>query len=160
MSTSRVLNPLNSTSISGCADRSKHEVLEDIRQRVTLLPGMNVTVGQPISHRIDHMLSGSRANVAVKVFGDDLQALRALAKQVHAAMRGVEGVVDLSIEQQTEIPTVRVRFDRAALARYGLGAGAAAEALETASLGREVGQILEGQVSFPLVVRYAASEWV
>ena len=135
--------------------RSKHEVLEDIRQRVTLLPGMNVTVGQPISHRIDHMLSGSRANVAVKVFGDDLQALRALAKQVHAAMRGVEGVVDLSIEQQTEIPTVRVRFDRAALARYGLGAGAAAEALETASLGREVGQILEGQVSFPLVVRYA-----
>ena len=137
-------------------NRPKHEVLEDIRQRVTLLPGMNVTVGQPISHRIDHMLSGSRANVAVKVFGDDLLALRGLAKQVHAAMRGVEGVVDLSIEQQTEIPTVRVRFDRAALARYGLGAGAAAEALETASLGRDVGQILEGQVAFPLVVRYAA----
>ena len=136
-------------------NRSKHAVLEDIRQKVTLLPGMNVTVGQPISHRIDHMLSGSRANVAVKVFGDDLQALRGLAQQVHAAMRGVDGVVDLSIEQQTEIPTVRVRFDRSALARYGLGAGAAAEALETTSLGRDVGQILEGQVSFPLVIRYS-----
>ncbi|MFB3779591.1 MAG: efflux RND transporter permease subunit [Bryobacteraceae bacterium] len=135
--------------------RPKHEVLEEIRQRATLLPGMNVTVGQPISHRIDHMLSGSRANVAVKIFGDDLQVLRGLARQVHAAMRGVEGVVDLSIEQQTEIPTVRVRFDRSALARYGLGAGTAAEALETASLGRTVGQILEGQVSFPLVIRYA-----
>jgi Cu/Ag efflux pump CusA len=90
----------------------------------------------------------------VKVFGDELAALRALAKQVAAAMRDIPGVVDLSIEQQTEIPTVRVKFDRAALARYGLGAGEAAEALRTASLGREVGQVLEGQVSFPLVIRY------
>ncbi|HWR54003.1 MAG TPA: efflux RND transporter permease subunit [Bryobacteraceae bacterium] len=134
--------------------RPKQEVLEEIRRKVTLLPGMNVTVGQPISHRIDHMLSGSRANVAVKIFGDDLAALRALAKQVHAAMRDIPGVVDLSIEQQTEIPTVRVKFDRAALARYGLGAGEAAEALRTVSLGREVGQVLEGQISFPLVIRY------
>ena len=138
-------------------NRLKHEVLEDIRRRVTLVPGMNVTVGQPISHRIDHMLSGTRANVAVKVFGDDLQTLRAVAKQVHAAMRDVPGVVDLMIEQQTEIPTVRVHFNRAALARYGLGSGAAAEALKTAWLGKEVGQILEGQVSLPLVLRYAAS---
>ena len=136
-------------------NRAKGEVLEEIRRKVTLLPGMNVTVGQPISHRIDHMLSGSRANIAVKVFGDDLTTLRALAKQVHATMRDVRGVVDLSIEQQTEIPTVRVKFDRAALARYGLGAGDAAEALRTASLGQEVSQVLEGQVSFPLVIRYA-----
>lgn len=138
-------------------NRLKHEVLEDIRRRVTLVPGMNVTVGQPSSHRIDHMLSGTRVNVAVKVFGDDLQTLRAVAKQVHAAMRDVPGVVDLMIEQQTETPTVRVHFNRAALARYGLGSGAAAEALKTAWLGKEVGQILEGEVSFPLVLRYAAS---
>ncbi|MEK7754504.1 MAG: efflux RND transporter permease subunit, partial [Acidobacteriota bacterium] len=138
--------------------RSKHDVLEDIRRRVTILPGMNVTIGQPISHRIDHMLSGTRANVAVKIFGDDLPALRALAKQVQVVMQGVGGVVDLSTEQQTEIPTVRVRWDRAALARYGLGAGAASEALQTAFVGLPVGQILEGQVAFPLVVRYATDD--
>jgi CzcA family heavy metal efflux pump len=135
-------------------DRPKSAVLEEIRERVTLLPGMNVTIGQPISHRIDHMLSGTRANVAVKIFGDDLATLRSLASRVQAAMRQVEGVVDLSTEQQTEIPTVSVRLDRAALARYGLPAGAAAETLATAFVGQQVGQVLEGQVAFPLVVRY------
>ncbi|MBI4456943.1 MAG: efflux RND transporter permease subunit [Acidobacteria bacterium] len=138
-------------------DRRKNEVLEDIRQRVTLLPGMNVTIGQPISHRIDHMLSGTRANVAVKIFGDDLPTLRGLAKQVQSEMQQVFGVVDLSTEQQTEIPTVRVRLNREALARYGLGAGSAAEAVQTAFLGQPVGQILEGQIAFPLVLRYAVN---
>ncbi|OFV95499.1 MAG: multidrug transporter AcrB [Acidobacteria bacterium RIFCSPLOWO2_02_FULL_61_28] len=134
--------------------RPKDEVLNEIREKVTLLPGMNVTVGQPISHRIDHMLSGTRANVAVKIFGEDLFALRAIAKQVESVMREVDGVVDLSTEQQTDIPTVRVRLNREALARYGLGAGAAAETLQTAFSGRPVGQVLEGQFAFPLVVRY------
>ncbi|OFW15978.1 MAG: hypothetical protein A3H27_12920 [Acidobacteria bacterium RIFCSPLOWO2_02_FULL_59_13] len=137
-------------------ERPKEAVLAEIRQRVTLLPGVNVTVGQPISHRIDHMLSGTRANIAVKIFGDDLATLRDLANRVQATMQGVPGVVDLSIEQQMDIPTLRVRFDRPMLARYGLPAGAAADALQTALLGREVGQILEGQVAFPLVVRYQA----
>jgi len=135
-------------------NRSKSEVLEDIRRRTSILPGMNVTIGQPISHRIDHMLSGTRANIAVKIFGDDLTSLRALAKQVQAVVQQVPGAVDVSTEQQMEIPTVRVRYDRPALARYGLGAGAAAEALQTAFVGLQVGEILEGQVSFPLVVRY------
>lgn len=135
-------------------NRSKHEVLEDIRRRVSILPGMNVTIGQPISHRIDHMLSGTRANIAVKIFGDDLSNLRTLAKHVQSAIQQVPGAVDVSTEQQMEIPTVRVRYNRAALARYGLGAGAAAEALQTAFVGKQVGEILEGQVSFPLVVRY------
>ena len=134
--------------------RPKDAVLAEIRERVTLLPGVNVTVGGPIAHRIDHMLSGTRANIAVKIFGDDLPTLRALATQAQEAMRGVEGVVDLSIEQQADIPTLRVRFDRSALARYGLQAGHAADTLQTALLGRQVGQILEGQVAFPLVVRY------
>ncbi len=135
-------------------DRTKQEVLAEIREKATLLPGVNVTVGQPISHRIDHMLSGTRANIAVKIFGDDLATLRALAQQVQALMQTVPGVVDLSIEQQMDIPTLRVRFDRPMLARYGLPAGEAAQTLQTALLGLEVGQILEGQVSFPLVVRY------
>ena len=135
-------------------DRSKEEMLAEMRDRLTLLPGMNVVIGQPISHRIDHMLSGTRASIAVKIFGDDLYTLRSLAQQVEAAMRDVPGVVDLSTEQQTDIPTVRVRFDRAALARYGLPAGAAAEAMQTAFVGKEVGRIFEGQLAFPVVVRY------
>ncbi|MCH7765441.1 MAG: efflux RND transporter permease subunit [Acidobacteria bacterium] len=135
-------------------DRSKDEMLQEMRARLALVPGMNINIGQPISHRIDHMLSGTRTKIAVKIFGDDLATLRLLARQVEAIMRDVPGVVDLSTEQQTDIPTIRVRFDRAALARYGLPAGAAAEALQTAFAGKEVGQILEGQVAFPLVVRY------
>ncbi len=135
-------------------DRPKAVLLAEIRERLSLVPGMNFTIGQPISHRIDHMLSGTRANIAVKIFGDDLQTLRDIAKQVQAAMSDVPGVVDLSTEQQTDIPTIRVRFDRVALARYGMPVGAAAEALQAAFVGQEVGQIFEGQVAFPLVVRY------
>jgi CzcA family heavy metal efflux pump len=135
-------------------DRSKAEVLKEIRERVTLLPGMNVTVGQPISHRIDHMLSGTRANIAVKVFGDDLSLLRSLARQVESAMRGIDGVVDLSVEQQTDIPTVRVRVRPEDAARFGLQPGAVASKIQTAFAGIEVNRILEGQISFPLVVRY------
>src|SRR3954471_6284894 len=93
-------------------DRPKEAVLQEMREKVTLLPGMNITIGQPISHRIDHMLSGTRANIAVKVFGDDLLLLRSLAKQVNAVMNGVRGVVDLAVEQQTEIPTIRVKVDQ------------------------------------------------
>ncbi len=134
--------------------RPKQEVLAEIRQRVTLLPGMNVTIGQPISHRIDHMLSGTRANIAVKVFGDDLSMLRSLARQVEAAMRGIDGVVDLSMEQQTDIPTVRVRVRPEDAARYGLQPGEVAAMIQTAFVGIEVNRVLEGQVSFPMVVRY------
>ncbi len=137
-------------------DRSKERVLEEIRQRLSLIPGMNVTVGQPISHRIDHMLSGTRANIAVKIFGPDLDVLQNLARSVETVARGVPGAVDVNVEAQASIPTVRVHFDRAELARFGLPAGAAAEAMRTAFVGSEVGQVFEGQVAFPLVVRYPA----
>ncbi len=136
--------------------RPKDEVLQEIRQRLTLVPGTNVTIGQPISHRIDHMLSGTRANIAVKIFGPDLVVLRDLARRVEATARSVPGAVDVSVEAQADIPTVRVHFDRGALARFGQPAGAASEAMRTAFVGREVGQIYEGQVAFPLVVRYPA----
>jgi CzcA family heavy metal efflux pump len=136
--------------------RSKEEVLGEIRQRLSLIPGMNVTIGQPISHRIDHMLSGSRANIAVKIFGPRLSVLRGVAQRVEEAAREVPGAVDVAVEPQANIPTVRVAFDRAALARYGQSPGAAAQTMRTAFVGREVGQIFEGQVAFPLVVRYPA----
>lgn len=135
-------------------DRPKAEVLKEIREKVTLLPGMNVTVGQPISHRIDHMLSGTRANIAVKVFGDDLVVLRSLARQIESAMKGIDGVVDLSVEQQTDIPTVRVRVRPEDAARFELQPGEVASKIQTAFVGLEVNRILEGQISFPLVVRY------
>jgi CzcA family heavy metal efflux pump len=138
--------------------RTRDDILEDIRSRLSLLPGVSVTIGQPISHRIDHMLSGTRANIAIKVFGEELQALRDIGAQVQSAVQGIEGLVDLSVEQQTDIPTVRVTFDRGALGRYGLQSGAAAEALETALVGREVGQILVGQVAVPLVIRYPEAD--
>ena len=138
--------------------RPREAVLDEIRERLSLVPGTNITIGQPISHRIDHMLSGSRANVAVKIFGDDLAVLRGLGEQAAAAMRDVPGVVDLALEPQADIPTVRVGFDRAALARHGLPAGEAALALETALHGREVGQVLDGQIAVPLVVRYRRAD--
>jgi Cu/Ag efflux pump CusA len=100
------------------------------------------------------MLSGTLANIAVKVFGDDLRELRLLAKQVQSAMEGVPGIVDLNLEQQTDIPTLRIRPDPARTARIGLPAGEVADRIETALLGKEVGRVLEGQVSFPLVIKY------
>ena len=100
-------------------DRPREVVLEELRQKASLLLGTNVTIGQPISHRIDHMLSGTRPNIAVKIFGDDLQVLRQLATQVQAQMAQVHGVVDLSAEAQADIPTLKVRVDPAAAAPKG-----------------------------------------
>ena len=104
-------------------DRPREAVLEELREKASLLPGTNVTIGQPISHRIDHMLSGTRANIAVKIFGDDLPLLRQIAAQVHGEMSQVAGVVDLATEAQTDIPTLKVRVDPAAAARQGLETG-------------------------------------
>ena len=134
-------------------DRPREEVIAEIRDKASLIPGTNVTIGQPISHRIDHMLSGTRANVAVKIFGDDLQTLRSLAAAVQAEMAQVTGVVDLSVEAQADIPTLRVKIDPEAAGRHGIPAGAAAEMLQTARVGMPVGQVLEGQIAYPLVVR-------
>jgi CzcA family heavy metal efflux pump len=136
------------------ASRSKNEVLAEIRDKVSVLPGTNVSLGQPISHRINHMLSGTLANIAVKIFGDDLRSLRLIGRQVQTAMAGVSGVVDLSMEQQTDIPTLNIRPDPLRVARYSLPAGAVSNRIETALLGTEVGRIFEGQLSFPLVAKY------
>jgi CzcA family heavy metal efflux pump len=135
-------------------DRSKQEFLAALRRALSLVPGMVITIGQPISHRIDHMLSGTRANIAIKLFGDDLAQLRASAEDIRKVMARVEGIVDLSIEQQVDIPQLAVTFDRARIARYGLQTGALAEITETAYAGRKATQVLEGQRTYDLVVRY------
>jgi CzcA family heavy metal efflux pump len=134
--------------------RPKAEVLEEIREKLSLLPGTNVTIGQPISHRIDHMLSGTRANVAIKIFGDELWQLRGLARQAEERIHKVPGLVDISVEQQTDIPVMRVVARAEDAARYGMKPGEVATAVQAALVGIEVNRVLEGQLSFPMVVRY------
>lgn len=134
-------------------ERSREDFLADLRHALAEVPGVNVTIGQPISHRIDHMLSGSRASVAVKIFGDDLLELRRLAARASEAMAEVPGVVDLAAETQADIPVLSVRFDREALARHGLSVDRAADALAAAYAGLPVSRVVEGWVSYDLVVR-------
>jgi CzcA family heavy metal efflux pump len=133
--------------------RSKAELLEALRRDTAAIPGIQATFGQPIGHRIDHMLSGTRANIAVKIFGEDLGRLRDLAMQIEVLMRDIPGVVDLSTEQQVNIPILRVDFDRGAIARHGLRVGDVARTLETAYRGMAVSTILEGRIAFELVLR-------
>jgi len=134
-------------------DRPRDELLAALRREFSSLPGTNVTIGQPISHRIDHMLSGTRANIAVKVFGEDLGTLRRLGESVRAAMAGVPGVADLSLEQQMEVPFVRFILNRSMVARYGLRPRDVAEAIETSLAGATVGRIFDRGTAFDLVVK-------
>ncbi|HTF83777.1 MAG TPA: efflux RND transporter permease subunit, partial [Cellvibrio sp.] len=138
-------------------ERTKSELLADLRQTFARLPGTNVIIGQPISHRIDHMLSGTRANIAIKIFGEDLAELRRLGGQVESLVATIPGAVDVAMEEQSEIPFISVSFDRPALANYGLTMAEAAESLETAFTGTRVGRIVEGQASVDLVVRLPES---
>ncbi len=134
--------------------RSKAEVLADMRNRLSAIPGMNIVIGQPISHRIDHMLSGTRAAIAVKIFGPDLAVLRRLAAEVQAVASGVPGMADIAPEPLVDIPTFSVRFDRAALVQVGLTPAAAAHSLDAALAGERAAVIHDGAARFELVVRY------
>lgn len=132
--------------------RPREVILADVRDRITELPGVLVNIGQPISHRLEHMTSGIRAQIAVKVFGADLDVLRDKARLAERLMAEVPGVTDLYVEQQVEIPQVRVTVKRDEAVRYGLTPAEVARALETAFQGRTVSQILEGQRLFDLVL--------
>jgi copper/silver efflux system protein len=138
-------------------DIDKDRVFEQLRTEFSAIPGTNVTIGQPIGHRIDHMLSGTRANIAVKVFGPDLYQLRQVGAQVRDVMQGVPGVADLQLEQQMDVPQLRIRADRTALARYGMSVGQLAEAIDVALNGEVVSQVLEQGRSVDLVVRLPES---
>jgi len=134
--------------------RSRAELLADLRRGFSTLPGTNVTIGQPISHRIDHMLSGTRASIAIKVFGDDLPTLRHLGEHVRDVTSRTPGAVDVSLEQQMDVPFVRFVLNRAAIARYGLQANDVADAVETAFAGTTVGRIFDRATAFDLVVKF------
>lgn len=134
--------------------RPHEEVLAEIRDKVTLIPGIKANIGQPISHRLDHIMSGVRAQIAVKVFGPDLRELRDASQDVYTLMSEVPGVVDLQIEPQVEVSQVRLQIRREDAARYGLAPGDVAELLETAYKGRAVSQILDEDRYFDLIVWY------
>jgi CzcA family heavy metal efflux pump len=135
------------------SERPREELLAALRSDFSGLPGTNVAIGQPISHRIDHMLSGTRANIAVKIVGDDLATLRRLGEGVREAMATVPGVADLTLEQQTEIPFIRFVLNRPAIARYGLRVQDVAAAIETSFAGTVVGRVFDRSTAFDLVVK-------
>ncbi|MFA5354834.1 MAG: efflux RND transporter permease subunit, partial [Thermodesulfovibrionales bacterium] len=134
--------------------RSLQDILRELRVEMAVLPGTIVTFGQPISHRIDHMLSGTTANIAVKVFGPELFRLRAIAEDVKAEMSGLPGIADLSVEQQAEISQLRIIPRRSSISRYGLSVTQVAEAAEVAMSGLVVSRSLEGDRGFDLLVRF------
>lgn len=134
--------------------KEKEEFITEIRNALSVLPGTNVTIGQPIGHRIDHMLSGTRANIAVKIFGADLPQLRQLAQSVETEMQKVEGAVDISVDQEVEVPQTKIIFDRTAMSRHGLTVGQLAEAIDIAFNGEVASEIREGQNTFDLIVRF------
>ena len=135
--------------------KTKKQVLEELRSSLSLLPGTIFFIGQPISHRIDHMLSGTRASIAVKIFGPDLERLRTIAEQAKDQMNAVEGVVDLSVDQQIEIPQVRISANRQKMALYGLTVADLDLLIDTAFLGIKISEIYEQQNQHDLIVRYA-----
>lgn len=138
--------------------RSKTEVMADIRQRLRALPGVNIEIGQPISHRIDAMLSGSKAGIAIKVFGADLSQLHSIGLQIQQATKDIEGVADLNVEQQIERPQLVIRPRRTLLARYGITLPQFAEYVNAAVGGEVVSQVQDGAKTFDLTVRVADND--
>ncbi len=132
--------------------RSKVEIYNDVREVLSTLP-VSVAIGQPISHRLDHLQSGVRAQLALKIFGDDLQTLRNLAETARQQLSSIPGLVDLQLEKQVLIPQLRIELDYGRAALYGLTPAAVTQALEALSNGRRVSQIVDGNRRFDVVMR-------
>lgn len=134
-------------------ERSRADFMEDVREKLAGVTGANITIGQPIGHRIDHMLSGTRANIAIKIFGNDLNKLFSLSNQIKNEIEGVEGLVDISVEQQVEIPQIQIKAKRYLLNHYGITIGKFNEFIDAAIAGEKVSDIYEGAKTFDLIVR-------
>jgi CzcA family heavy metal efflux pump len=134
-------------------ERSRGEILADIRSKLSQLAGVSLNIGQPISHRLDHLLSGVRAQIAVKLYGQDLDELRRLAGEAAGIMQGVPGMVDVQVERQVLVPQLLIRINREALVRYGLPASQVARDLEVFFNGLVAGQVIEGQQTFDILLR-------
>ena len=133
--------------------RSQQEFMADVRTTLSRIPGIAYTVGQPLGHRIDHMLSGTRANIAIKLFGTDLNKMFATGNQIKSAIAGIQGLVDVNVDQQIEIPQIQIRANRDMLARYGITIEQFNQFIDIAFGGEKLADIYEGQKSFDLVLR-------
>ena len=139
-------------------DRSKQEVMDDIRARLAAIPGIAVEVGAPVTHRIDAMLSGTRANIAIKVFGPDLGTLYSLGKKIEEAVKDIDGIADLNVERQVERPQLRIEPRREMLARYGVTLPQFARMVGVLLGGQVVSQVYEGEKSFELTLKVADAD--
>ena len=133
--------------------RSRDEFLADVRQRLGELRGVNIEIGQPISHRIDAMLSGTKANIAIKLFGNDLNKLYNIGGQIKEAIQGIDGIADLTLEQQIERPQLQIKPKRDMLAKYGIPLPEFSEFINVALSGKVVSQVYEGGKVFDLTVK-------
>jgi HME family heavy-metal exporter len=140
-------------TISPHTERSREEVIEEISEALADIPGIVTAVEQPLAHLISHMLSGVKAQVAIKLYGDDLDILRRQAQTMQAAIAGIEGVRDLQVEQQVIIPQLRIEADGYKLEQFGLRRNDINDFVETAMQGEIVSQVLDGQRTFDLLVR-------
>jgi HME family heavy-metal exporter len=134
------------------SERSKAEITDDIRSRLAQLP-VAVNIGQPIGHRLDHMLSGVRSEIALKIYGDDIDTLRRMAGELQERLVGVRGLVDVQVEKQVRIPQIEIAVDHEKAATYGVSSGQLVAALERASNGRIVSQVIEGARRYDVVIR-------
>ena len=135
-------------------ERDREEFMKDVRGELSGVVGANITIGQPIGHRIDHMLSGTRANIAIKIFGPDLNTLFQLSNEVKTNIDGIEGLVDISVEQQIEIPQVQIKARREMLTRHGITIGEFTQFVDAAFAGERVGDIYEEDKRFDFVLRF------
>ena len=134
-------------------DRPREEVFNDMRHRLAGVPGVVITIGQPLGHRIDHMLSGTRANIAIKLFGTDLSRMFMIGNQIKSSIEGIDGLVDVAVEQQVETPQIQVRANRTALAKYGITVDDFNKFIEMAFSGEKIADIYEGQRKFDVILR-------
>lgn len=139
--------------------RDRDELLTALRGAVRTVPGVQAIFGQPIGHRVDHILSGARANIAIKVFAPDTETLQRISSQVESAVSAVPGAVDVQKDTQSMVPYVRVRLRRADLANYGLAVEDVTGAIQAAIVGAEVGQLIERPVITDVVVRYDPAQY-
>lgn len=134
-------------------DRPQKEVLADLRNKLNAIPGISVEIGQPISHRIDHMLSGTKANIAIKIFGTDLNKLFSLGNEIKSKIEGIDGVADLNVEQQVERPQLKIVPKRELLAKYGITLPEFTEFVTTMLSGEVVSQVYDAGKSFDLTLK-------
>lgn len=135
-------------------NKRKEQFFDEVRNKLRGVPGVNITLGQPIAHRIDHMLSGTRANIAIKIFGDDLLELFETGKSIEDKIKSIDGIADVAVDQQIEVPQLRISPKRPILSAYGMTIKQLMTQVDIALAGEKAGEIYEGQQYFDLMVRF------